>query len=85
MASTSTRPGSMSRKNTDETIDAIQNALDNDQFRLLFQPIINLRGEGEEHYEAFVRMLDSNGTEISPYDFLPLADRPKWPSKSIAG
>lgn len=53
------------------TADAIQQALDNDQFRLLFQPIINLRGEGEEHYEAFVRMLDQNDNEVSPYDFLP--------------
>ena len=56
---------------SDETVDAIQQALDNDQFRLLFQPIINLRGEGEEHYEAFVRMLDNENKEVSPYDFLP--------------
>jgi len=40
--------------------DAIQKALDDNRFRLLFQPIINLRGEGEEHYEAFVRMLDKD-------------------------
>ncbi|WP_404363952.1 EAL domain-containing protein [Marinobacter sp.] len=53
------------------SIEAIQRALDEDRFRLLFQPIINLRGEGEEHYEAFVRMLDRDGQEISPYDFLP--------------
>ena len=51
--------------------DAIQKALDDNRFRLLFQPIINLRGEGEEHYEAFVRMLDKDDEEVSPYDFLP--------------
>ncbi|MDI9244857.1 GGDEF domain-containing response regulator [Marinobacter sp. CHS3-4] len=51
--------------------DAIQKALDDNRFRLLFQPIINLRGEGEEHYEAFVRMLDKEENEVSPYDFLP--------------
>ncbi|AZT84655.1 EAL domain-containing protein [Marinobacter sp. NP-4(2019)] len=51
--------------------EAIQKALDENRFRLLFQPIINLRGEGEEHYEAFVRMLDKDGEEVSPYDFLP--------------
>lgn len=57
----------------DETnsADAIQKALDDNRFRLLFQPIINLRGEGEEHYEAFVRMLDKDNEEVSPYDFLP--------------
>lgn len=51
--------------------DVIQKALDENRFRLLFQPIINLRGEGEEHYEAFVRMLDKDEQEVSPYDFLP--------------
>lgn len=51
--------------------EAILKALDDNRFRLLFQPIINLRGEGEEHYEAFVRMLDKDGKEVSPYDFLP--------------
>src|SRR5699024_5627716 len=42
------------------SIEAIQKALDENRFRLLFQPIINLRGEGEEHYEASVRMLDKD-------------------------
>ena len=51
--------------------EAIQRALDDNRFRLLFQPVINLRGEDEEHYEAFVRMLDKDDQEISPYDFLP--------------
>ncbi len=51
--------------------EAIQRALDDNRFRLLFQPVINLRGEDEEHYEAYVRMLDKDDQEISPYDFLP--------------
>ena len=52
-------------------INLIQEALDNDKFKLLFQPIISLRGQGDEHYEAFIRMLNVDGEEISPYDFLP--------------
>ncbi|SFR52668.1 diguanylate cyclase/phosphodiesterase [Marinobacter daqiaonensis] len=55
------------------SLDAITKALEENRFRLLFQPIINLRGEGEEHYEALVRMLDMDGKEVSPYDFLPPA------------
>ncbi|MDX1756478.1 MAG: EAL domain-containing protein [Marinobacter sp.] len=51
--------------------EAIQDALDEDRFRLLYQPIINLRGEGEEHYEATVRMIDKDGEEVSPYEILP--------------
>lgn len=55
----------------DMAIELIQDALDNDKFKLLFQPIISLRGEGDEHYEAFIRMINEEGEEISPYDFLP--------------
>ena len=55
------------------SIAEIQQALDENRFRLLFQPIINLRGEGEEHYETFVRMIREGGEEVSPYDFLPPA------------
>lgn len=58
----------------DENVGAaVQRALDNEGFRLLFQPIINLRGSNEEHYEVFLRMLDKDGKEVSPYDFLPPA------------
>ena len=64
---------SMDPKVLDDTkaINAIHSALDGNQFRLLFQPIINLRGENEEHYEVYVRMLDDKNEEVSPYDFLP--------------
>lgn len=65
------RPADYESLDDSHSIDAILNALDENRFRLLFQPIINLRGEGEEHYEAFVRMLDKDNEEVSPYDFLP--------------
>ncbi|KZY39176.1 MULTISPECIES: EAL domain-containing protein [unclassified Oleiphilus] len=55
----------------DMAMELIQDAIDNDKFKLLFQPIISLRGEGDENYEAFIRMLNEEGEEISPYDFLP--------------
>lgn len=55
----------------DIAISLIEDALENDKFKLLFQPIISLRGQSDEHYEAFVRMLNEEGEEISPYDFLP--------------
>lgn len=66
-------PGQFESLDEGNSIEAIQKALDEDRFRLLFQPIINLRGEGEEHYEALVRMLDRDNEEVSPYDFLPPA------------
>ncbi len=59
--------------NLDEgsAVDLLQDALNENRFRILFQPIISLRGEPEEHYEAFLRMVGNDQQEVSPYDFLP--------------
>lgn len=60
----------------EKKIDAaalLQQALDNDRFRLLFQPIISLRGSDEEYYEVYLRMLNEQGEEISPKQFLEAA------------
>ncbi len=51
----------------------IQKALDQNRFLLLYQPILSLRGSDQEHYEVQMRLLDDNGTEISPEDFLESA------------
>jgi diguanylate cyclase (GGDEF)-like protein/PAS domain S-box-containing protein len=48
----------------------IQQGLEQNSFRLLFQPIISLRGDPREHYEVLLRLLDGNGQEVSPRDFL---------------
>ncbi len=66
-------PQADSSEDQSSSIAEIQEALEQNRFRLLFQPIINLRGEGEEHYEAFVRMIREDNEEVSPYDFLPPA------------
>ncbi len=51
----------------------LQQALANDRFRLLFQPIISLRGSDEEYYEVYLRMIDEHGAEISPNIFFEAA------------
>ena len=51
----------------------VQNALDSGKFKLLFQPILSLRGSTKEHYEVLLRMIDSDGNEISPNEFLATA------------
>lgn len=53
----------------------VQYALDNDKFRLLFQPIISLRGSEEEYYEVYLRMVDDQDQDISPDDFLEAASK----------
>jgi diguanylate cyclase (GGDEF)-like protein/PAS domain S-box-containing protein len=54
---------------------AVRAALEKDQFRLLYQPIISLRGSEEEHYEVLLRMITDDGDEISPRKFLDDAEK----------
>ncbi|MFU8814136.1 MAG: EAL domain-containing protein [Pseudomonadales bacterium] len=67
----------VARESTDSASGAIlaqiNDAIDNKRFLLLFQPIISLRGEPEEHYEVFLRMLAADGKHIAPNEFLSTA------------
>ncbi|GAB3097396.1 EAL domain-containing protein [Aestuariicella hydrocarbonica] len=56
-----------------DLLKMIQGALDNSRFKLMFQPIISLRGAEDEHYEVLLRMLDDNDELVAPGDFLPAA------------
>lgn len=51
----------------------VQNALKQGRFRLLFQPILSLRGSDKEHYEVLLRMVDDDNKGISPTEFLGAA------------
>lgn len=51
----------------------VQQALEKNSFRLLFQPIISLRGDTHEHYEVLLRLLDPKGAEVPPGVFLDAA------------
>lgn len=51
----------------------LRHALETDGFRLLFQPIISLQGDSTEHYEALLRLIDPQGKELLPADFLAAA------------
>jgi diguanylate cyclase (GGDEF)-like protein len=48
----------------------LQQALENNSFRLLFQPIISLRGDSHEHYEVLLRLLNPQGEEVPAQEFL---------------
>ncbi|MFL0800498.1 MAG: EAL domain-containing protein [Agarilytica sp.] len=62
------------KKQTKKDIESmVQEALDSGKFKLLFQPILSLRGSNKEHYEVLMRMVDDEGNEISPNDFLSTA------------
>ena len=51
----------------------ITEAIEKKRFIILFQPIISLRGDSDEHYEVFLRMTDPEGAEIEPGKFLQTA------------
>ncbi|PAU87627.1 ferrous iron transporter C [Pseudomonas sp. WN033] len=59
--------------NRGDLIALIQHTLETNAFRLLFQPIISLRGDNAEQYEVFLRLLNREGEEVPAGDFLPAA------------
>ncbi len=52
----------------------IRQALENDSFRLSFQPIVSVTGEGLNYYEVLLRMADQNGKEIPAAEFISAAE-----------
>ena len=55
-------------------IDRITDGLQNDKFKLHYQPVINIEGDEQEHYEVLVR-LQSGEDIISPMQFIPIAEK----------
>ena len=53
----------------------IKSALMENRFRLVQQPIASLQGEDAGMFDVLVRMLDTQGKEVLPGDFLPAAER----------
>ncbi|HXS27599.1 MAG TPA: EAL domain-containing protein [Steroidobacteraceae bacterium] len=53
----------------------IKSALLENRFRLVQQPIASLDGEDPGMTDVLVRMLDQNGKEVLPGEFLPAAER----------
>jgi diguanylate cyclase (GGDEF)-like protein/PAS domain S-box-containing protein len=62
-------------------VGALQKAIQENRFRLLFQPVISLRGDETERYEVLLRMIDEEGEEISPSYFLQTAESMKVVTK----
>lgn len=55
--------------NRGNIIAQIRHALETNAFQLLFQPVISLRGDSAEHYEAFLRLLNNQGEDIPLLEF----------------
>ncbi len=59
----------------------IEHALENDRFRLVYQPIVSLQGDTREHYAVLIRLLDEEDEEILPAGFMDHARRLNLMSK----
>ena len=64
---------SVANGDSGDVIELINHAIENQKFLLLYQPVISLRGDSDEHYEVFLRMLDREGNEMVPDQFLKTA------------
>ena len=53
----------------------IKSALMENRFRLVQQPIASLLGEDKGMFDVLVRMLDGQGTEVLPAEFIAAAER----------
>lgn len=61
------------RNDDPEMRQQLLDALENNRFRLVYQPIVPLHAQPAERYEALIRMIDADGKEISPASFIPAA------------
>lgn len=59
--------------NRGNLIALVKHTLETNGFKLLFQPVISLRGDSSEHYETYLRLINSQGEEVPAADFLPAA------------
>lgn len=56
-------------------VPLIRDALANDKFRLVFQPVLDIGEKRITHYETLIRMAGDGGTLIPPNDFIPVAEK----------
>ena len=75
-----------------EVADKIATALRNEQFKLVYQPIISLMGDNRENYSVLVRLLDEQGELLEAKDFIGPAIRrglieeiDKWAIRAAIG
>jgi EAL domain-containing protein (putative c-di-GMP-specific phosphodiesterase class I)/GGDEF domain-containing protein len=58
-----------------ELAECLQCAVDENLFRLVYQPIASLHGNGIEKYEVLLRLYDRGGRVVPPARFMPVAEK----------
>lgn len=59
----------------DALVQRIRDALNSEDFQLLFQPIVALQGGDEEQFQALLRLRGDGGKLYTAADILPVAER----------
>lgn len=60
---------------TSENIkNMVKTAIENNAFKLMFQPIISLHGDDDEQFEVLLRLIDEEDNELLPGQFLGPAE-----------
>lgn len=54
-------------------LEKVRSAIAANRFRLVYQPIVPLHAQPAESYEVLTRLLDDDGTEVPPAQFMPVA------------
>lgn len=52
---------------------SIRQALENNSFRLMYQPLMNLSDDGDHLFEVFVHLPQKDGEDLKPEAFMPVA------------
>jgi diguanylate cyclase (GGDEF)-like protein/PAS domain S-box-containing protein len=66
--------GMAEREQASLRVKQLKTALRDNRFQLLFQPIVSLHGDPVENYEVLLRLLDDDGKQIPPSEFMPAAE-----------
>ena len=55
-------------------VPVIRDALINNKFKLVFQPVLDIKNKRVSHYESLIRMIGEDGRLITPNHFIPVAE-----------
>ena len=62
-------------ENNVEVEHVIRRALETDTFRLVYQPQFDIKTKKLRGFETLIRLSDSEGKQVSPADFVPIAEK----------
>ena len=72
-----TSKGGDSSKGVDDNQmkEMIEYSIEQDKFKLVYQPLVSLEGDSRENYQVLLRLLDNKNQEVFPENFLKYAEQ----------